>query len=309
MGVGAITEAVAGVTILTQEEANAYTLVNIFKAVNGLVTYGGGDWIIPTDPATSVEGIYVVYYELGQIEYTEGEAFVPSDIEIYYLQGNGLTGYTSSLFTDAVEKVYDGSGAEVTLESALANAGVYTIKLLIGEVVYAQAQFEVKENGNITIVKELKGSDIAESSIPRVTPYLDGLFTLYGKIDNLTISVSDCNVTDGTNTYTKTIKLTGGKAVASVNEAELANLIKIVADKAGTIRLVVSQKNLQSSSLDVYLRLFGADAMEISTSTVLSGTDALTMSIVTFEISEAGTYFIGTNSNGFQLYSVAWITQ
>jgi hypothetical protein len=196
------------------------------------------------------------------------------------------------------------------LESALANAGVYTIKLLIGEVVYAEAQFEVKESGSITIVKELKGSDIAESTIARGTSFLEGLFTFYGKTDGSAISVSTCTVSDGTNTYTKTIKLSGGAAAASTTEAGLANLIKIVADKAGTIQLVASQKAPLSTSQVVYLKLFGADAAVISTSTVaLSATDALTMSIVTFEIIEAGTYYIGASANGFYLYSASWITQ
>jgi hypothetical protein len=170
--------------------------------------------------------------------------------------------------------------------------------------------YEEAEQEPVEIVKELNASDVAESTIARGTAFNEGLFTLYGKVDGSAISVSTCNVTDGTNTYSKTIKLTGGKAVASVNEAELANLIKIVADKAGTIQLVVSQKNLTSASQLVNLKLFGADAVEISTSDVaLSATDAATMSIVTFDIVSAGTYYIGASTNGFQLYSASWITQ
>ena len=81
-------------------------------------------------------------------------------------------------------------------------------------------------------------------------------------------------------------------------------------DKAGTIQLVASQKNDTSNTKEVFLKLFGADARPISTSAIaLNTTDADVMSIVTFEISEAGTYYIGANTNGFQLYSVAWITQ
>ncbi len=133
---------------------------------------------------------------------------------------------------------------------------------------------------------------------------------MYGKTDGSAISVSTVSVTDGTNTYTKTIKLTGGKAAVGADEASLANLVKVVVDKAGTVRLVASQKNATSGSQEVFLKLIGENGADITVSNVaLSATDAEVMSIVTFEISAAGTYYIGANSNGFQLYSIAWITR
>ncbi len=306
-GVGGISEAVAGVTLLTEEQVQAYTLTNIFKAKNGLVTYQGGDWVVTLDPTEMVEDRYIVYYELGQLEYTAGDNFVESTIRGYHLHGNVLTGFTVTPYTGAVERIFDEEDIEVTPEQALAKAGVYTVRLFVEDELYAETTFTVKESGTVKVVRELKADDVP-GNIERGASFLDGLFTFYGKTDGSAISVSNMDTTDGTNTYSKVIKLSGGKAVASANEAELANLVKIEVDKPGTIRIVASQKNAATATTSVKLVLFGADGTTLVTdSQELPTYDAEVMTVVTFEISAAGTYFVGANANGFHLYSIAWI--
>ena len=103
----------------------------------------------------------------------------------------------------------------------------------------------------------------------------------------------------------KTIKLSGGKT--GFNGTVPANCLKVVAAKAGTITVVASQKNDTANvRTDVNLVLFGADGTKIATSTeVLSANDG-TLSVITFEITEAGTYYIGSSNNGCFVFAVSY---
>ncbi len=134
-GEGSISEAVAGVTFLTEEEAVKYRDVSIVLAEkNGAITYEGGEFAPKTDAQVKT----FVKWELGAESYDldKSPTFVESTYEVYDLQYNSSTGALSTYKQATVEeKFYNAEGTEVTKDDIIATVGTYTVKLMYGETV------------------------------------------------------------------------------------------------------------------------------------------------------------------------------
>ncbi len=152
-GVGSITEEVAGMRFLTDEEAANYTIENIFAQVNGQVDYGT-TWVVEKDPLTQVETRIVYYYTIGQTEYQFEADFVESTIDAFTLVGNKLSAYSISVL-ELTEVITNESGEVVDAQEITKTAGTYTIKLMNGDTVLEENTITVKpaSTGEVEVTK------------------------------------------------------------------------------------------------------------------------------------------------------------
>ncbi len=175
-GAGSITEAVAGMKLLTAEEAAEYTLANIFAATNGQVTYELGAWAVATNPSETQEVRYVTSYETEKVEYSQGEAWVATIKAGYVLTGNSIAGYTVSA-AELVEVIYNAEGNEVDSADVTKEAGTYTAKLYVGQVEVGVIEITVAEKGeeklNIVPNQTVSSSTLAEGSVADGTKWND----------------------------------------------------------------------------------------------------------------------------------------
>lgn len=132
-GAGSVVEAVAGMKLLTAEEAAQYTVANIFAAKNGQVTYELGAWNIAANPSETQDTKYVVSYSAEKVEYAQGAEWVATTKVGYVLAGNSIVGYTASV-AELVEVIYNAEGNEVDPADVTKAAGTYVAKLYVGQV-------------------------------------------------------------------------------------------------------------------------------------------------------------------------------
>ena len=144
-GEGAISEAVTGVTMLTQEEASNYIdTTKVFAETNGAIKYTHGEF---NPKVTSVAKTYV-NYTLGKASYSieNNDTFVASTICAYELEYDSSTGVlTKYNAITPSEKFYASDGTEVQSDAMVRTAGTYTAKLIYNDNVIATKEIKVKQ--------------------------------------------------------------------------------------------------------------------------------------------------------------------
>ena len=303
-GAGSVEEAVAGMKLLTAEEAAMYTLANIFAATNGQVTYELGAWYVAANPTETLDTKYVVSYTAEKVEYKQNEAWIATVKAGYVLTGNSVAGYTASV-AELVEAIYNAEGNEVDAADVTKVAGTYTAKLYVGQVEVGVIEITVVEGEAPEVIEKsitLNASSLEKGKVDAGTTY-QGIFSVYGK-SGAQVEISEFTATDGTTDYTKTIKLSGGKGAYS--DGVFTNGVKVVIEKDGKIVVVASQKNVAGTRDDVNLVLFSETGEKLQTTEKSLGGYDVTLEIMTFEV-EAGTYYIGALNNGFYLYAISYV--
>ncbi len=139
-GEGSISEEVAGVKFLTEEQAANYRDISkVLAETNGGVKYTGGEFAPKTEAVVKT----FVKWNLGKEKYdlTEDKAFVASTIVAYDLSYNSTTGeLTTYKAITPTEKYYNAESAEVTSETIMTTAGTYTVKLVYNDAVLGEKE-------------------------------------------------------------------------------------------------------------------------------------------------------------------------
>ena len=147
--------AAKGFKVLTDEEAKAYTIANIFAKENGKIVYADA-WAPVTEtsknPAQNGELSYVSYYELGKEQYKEGETFVPSVVKAYKVTYES-TAYGRTIVEEITptEVIKDSTGKTVDAATMLSAAGQYTLTLVYDEVEIDSKQVTVVSASQSTV--------------------------------------------------------------------------------------------------------------------------------------------------------------
>ena len=147
--------AAKGFKVLTDEEAQAYTIANIFAKENGKIVYADA-WAPVTEtsknPAQNGELSYVSYYELGKEQYKEGESFVPSVVKAYKVTYES-TAYGRTIVEEITptEVIKDSTGKTVDAATMLSAAGQYTLTLVYDDVEIDSKQVTVISASQTTV--------------------------------------------------------------------------------------------------------------------------------------------------------------
>ena len=282
------TEEVAGMKFLTAEEAQLYTLENIFAQVNGQKDYGSA-WDVKANPAESEFVSHIVKYESEQTSYSVGDTILPTTKEVKAISGNPLVGWTVEN-VEAVEKFYDAEGTEVA--NITAAAGVYVAKLYVGEEVVATLDFEVVA-GNPTETKvytfglsDLDATIVTADKQVMVTP----------------MELAEHMTATGTITY----RWSDSKGITSIElgKGETGSVVFTVEGKATVVITASSTGGSNESPI----------AVKAASGDIVANNEGL--SIVTGTSKTTLTYVLGTGTyslvspvdaergRGFRLYSI-----
>ena len=307
-GDGALTAAVNGMKMLTEAEAQEYTVENIFKAANGAKTFDR-DWN-PTGFYSANEVVYVSYYE-PKTAYTVGDAYTESSKAFYRVTFDAIAGTTftiDDLTSETTEKIVDKDNAEVTKENMVATAGEYTQQLIHNNKVVDSAKVVVNEAGlqeyTITTTADAikkAGTAIVSGEAINID---GGWLTLYGKNAAGEGAKTTANeVTLNEVTYANALQLSGGKA--TVTAESLLNCLKFTLAHDGTVTFVIGGKNdsdLTGKKPSVWNSAYTvAKEWDVNLPAKTSKT-AISISV---EL-KAGTYYFGAASSGCYLYSVSY---
>ena len=216
----------------------------------------------------------------------------------------GLTFVAGTSKTTLTYELSSGTYSLVSPSDPDRGRGFRLYSIIIEDVVEIESAPTVE-----TVTVKFNPSTLDTQKVNSGTAF-EEIFTFYGKAFTdpaapTQFDISSITATDGTNEYTRVIKLSGGKA--AISGESVANAVAISVAKAGQITVVVSQKNAAASlNSGVKLALFDASGAAIYThDLVLAGYDE-TVNTITFDVAEAGTYYIGAVSNGFYLYAISY---
>lgn len=240
-----------------------------------------------------------------------------SDIErpLQIFEGTPKTG------TKVAELTIGNTGVAALTTSELACGKKYYIGsglkgMNIYEITITPVSSQSGENTEQQVVASIKSSDLTESSYAGDgTVNFGTVFTLFGNYKNnayQTVSVSSASglTVDGeTSSISKVLKVTGGKAEVGENTK---NAIKIVVDKTVTITAVVSQKDAGQNDdgtpktpYTAKLVLLNASGEKVKSSTnAMDAFGSTSLTTITFENIEAGTYYLGADGSGFLLFDL-----
>lgn len=312
-GDGAISTAVTGVTMLTEEQAAAYTVENIFKATNGGVSFDG-DWN-PTGFYSKAEEVYVAYYE-PTTKYAVGDTFTASTKSFYKVTFDSVaaTSYKVEDLTSSTSEVFKSATAEVSTTEMLATAGTYTAELVYNNAAIATATVTVAEAGlqkyTTTVTGDslaVKDPDLVAGTSEGKEYVFDGMtLSFYTKTSSGSRSNEKLNngapvTVDGTK-YTYAVQLSGGKA--AVSSTTLDNCAKIVLEHKSTITIICGAKskgNESGKKPAIYNSSFTSVKEWSNDFPEFGNGEAL---VLTIEL-EAGTYYFGAfGGSGCYLYSI-----
>lgn len=313
-GDGAISEAVAGVTLLTSEQASRYTIANIFAKVNGVYDYGDA-WAPVTEEekdATKVkETNYVAYYTLGTDKYQVGDTFVASTISAFKVTYDSTSkdGVVVETITPT-EVIKNAAGETVDAATMLRTVGEYTVTLEFNSIVLETKTINVNAAGVVEHSESITADALVAANAELastgeaegVEHKTDGMtvqFYTKGNVGsrNLEKAASSTVTYEGT-TYNYAMQLSGGKTAFGTT---LDNVAQLTFAHKGKVTIIVGAKN--ASSLGFKPTLWASD----KSTKVKEHTDALPSfgSVIAFEVEvEAGTYYFGTQSSGCWVYAI-----
>ena len=280
-GDGAINTAVAGATILTESDAANYTAAKIFAATNGLVKYDAA-WVLPD----LEEGYYVL---LGlETNLSVGGVFdTPTLVHV---------SKTAAIVELATFEVYNLVEEEtIELDDLTSAAGTFELRVFVGETKVLSAEVTVRAGSGQVVVNtytfnatDLEAKEYTADFVAGTSDY----FTLHctsGK--KYTIDGNNKSL-DGMD-FTKRLKFNGASG-------EFSSERFIEFEVQGTAHVKVYALSSSSSDNTRKVVLYDSIGTNVGESTV----DGKTFAAYEFDLTAAGTYFIGCEVNGINIYYI-----
>ena len=316
-GEGSISEAVAGVTMLTDAEAQNYLDASkVLAAQNGAITYAGGEFNFSSNTVAKT----FVDYTLGKSNYViaNNDTFVASTIYAYELSYDSYSGTVSTYKAiTPSEKFYNSENQEVTADVMVKTAGTYTAKLIYNDQVLATKEIVVAADVS-KVTTSILASDLDETKISTsiTSSYgqefsFDGIsIKLCGKVtassdgstSEVGLKLTNANeITYENVKYKDAIQNGGGGAKAVSGKA--SNMIGFTITKKSKVTFLVTDK--KSGGAAKSYNIYKADDLATSIyNQKTTATDTYTTpTLVTCEL-EAGTYYFGAESNGCLVYAI-----
>ncbi|MCR5786920.1 MAG: bacterial Ig-like domain-containing protein [Acholeplasmatales bacterium] len=330
---------VAGVKLLTAEQADTYTAANIFGTTNGAKTFTG-EWN-PVNEANEAYALndsrssIVAYIYNVKDTYTSGtDTALNIQGQLYEIVGNTTSGsFTITNQTANSSLVYKNEvGEVVNADAVLANVGKYTVSLVYNEQVVKTANFEVaasnitehtaKTSADAWLTDTSFGIDSSSKELVEGKEYScaggEIKVAVYAKTDKNSgarqtpkigkgTSVPEVTV-DGTK-YSSVFQLSGGKA--SVKSSGVDNAAKITVAHKGKLRLIVGNKKSTATETSDSSKYTNPAIWNSNYEVVSSYGKALNAwgegTVVEFDV-EAGTYYFGAKDNdGLFLYAIEFV--
>ena len=275
-GDGAINTAVAGVTILTETEASNYTSAKIFGTTNGQVKYDEA-WTLP-----DLENGYYAVVGLKK-ELVVTKAFVAPTV-VLVTKGEARV-------VESTVKVLNSEAEEVNVNEFTDTLGEYTLKLFVEETEVFSTAITVKD-GNVIIKTHIfNASDLTNGDI--TTKQELEFYTLHATSNKFTVDGSEKSA-DGLS-FTKRLKFNG-----SSKSEDFPNSRYIEFTTEGSARVTIYALSSSSSDNTRKVVVYDRNGSAQYESTV----DGKVLQAYECDLTEAGTYYIGCEVNGINIYYV-----
>ena len=280
-GDGAINTAVAGATILTEAEAANYTAAKIFAATNGLVKYDAA-WTLPD----LEEGYYVL---LGlETNLSVGGVFdTPTLVHV------SKTAATVELATFEVYNVTEEETIE--LDDLTSAAGTFELRVFVGETKVLSAEVVVRAgSGQVEVntysfnASDMENGDYTADFAAGTSDY----FTVHCTSGKKYTVDGNSKSIDGMD-FTKRLKFNGASGTFSSERF-------IEFEVEGTAHVKVYALSSSSSDNTRKVVLYDSIGTNVGESTI----DGKTIAAYEFDLTEAGTYYIGCEVNGINIYYI-----